>query len=93
MYYVLSKNPDPYPPNITNYLASIRTKAGAASTWQDTNYDVYDNSAETGDWMRTSKPDLESVINAGIRVLIFDGTRYTPSQLISTLTYPVNRRC
>ncbi|KAF7974316.1 hypothetical protein HWV62_12482 [Athelia sp. TMB] len=73
VYYVPSKNPDSYPPDITNYLASIKTKVGAASTWQETNDDVYDNFEETGDWMRTSKPDLESVINSGVRVLIFDG--------------------
>lgn len=34
---------------------------------------MYNNFADTGDWMRSSKPDLESVINSGVRVLIFDG--------------------
>lgn len=38
-----------------------------------TNTDVYSNFAATGDWMRTSKPDLENVINSGVRTLIFDG--------------------
>jgi hypothetical protein len=27
----------------------------------------------TGDWMRSSLPDLELVINSGVRVLIYDG--------------------
>lgn len=73
VYYVPSMNPDSYPPDITDYLASIANKVGAASTWQETNNDVYDNFESTGDWMRTSKPDLEAVINAGVRTLIFDG--------------------
>ncbi|KAF9063318.1 serine carboxypeptidase [Rhodocollybia butyracea] len=70
---VLATNPDPYPPDLTSYLNKIGTEAGAESTWQETNINVYDNFAATGDWMRTSSPDLESVINAGIRVTIYDG--------------------
>jgi len=35
--------------------------------------DVYNNFAATGDWMRTSRPDLEKVINAGVRTVIYDG--------------------
>lgn len=89
MYYVPSKNPDSYPPDITNYLASIKTKAGAASTWQETNDDVYDNFAATGDWMRTSKPDLEAVINAGVRVLIFDGMGSSASILSTNSLTPI----
>jgi carboxypeptidase C (cathepsin A) len=73
VYYVLSENPDPYPPNITNYLASITSKVGARTAWKMTNYDVYDNFATTGDWMRTKKPYLESVINAGVRTVLFTG--------------------
>jgi len=85
---VPTKNPDPYPPDLTNYLKSIATKAGAETTWQETNEDVYSNFAATGeapiafltreqvvylftrllsgDWMRNSRPDLETVINAGV---------------------------
>ncbi|KAJ7655893.1 serine carboxypeptidase [Mycena rosella] len=55
------------------YLASIRTKIGGEVTWQETNDDVYDNFAATGDWMRSSLPDLELVINSGVRVLVYDG--------------------
>ncbi|KAF8887447.1 serine carboxypeptidase [Gymnopilus junonius] len=73
VYYVLTQNPDPYPPDLTNYLASIAKKAGAESTWQETNDQVYSNFAATGDWMRSSLPDLEKVINAGVRTIVYDG--------------------
>ncbi|KAJ7075065.1 serine carboxypeptidase [Mycena belliarum] len=73
VYYVPSGSDDPYPPDISSYLASIRTKVGGEVTWQETNGQVYDNFATTGDWMRSSLPDLELVINSGVRVLIYDG--------------------
>ncbi|KAJ7025919.1 serine carboxypeptidase [Mycena alexandri] len=73
VYYVPSGSDDPYPPDITSYLNSIRTKIGAEVTWQETNLDVYDNFAATGDWMRSSLPDLELVVNSGVRVTIYDG--------------------
>lgn len=34
-----------------------------------------------GDWMRTSSPDLETVIDAGVRVVIYDGDAVSPSVL------------
>ncbi|KAK7052186.1 carboxypeptidase [Favolaschia claudopus] len=73
MYYVPSGSPDPYPADISPYLASIQDKIGAEVTWQQTNLDVYDNFADTGDWMRSSLPDLELVINSGVRTLIYTG--------------------
>lgn len=75
MYYVLSENPDSYPPDLTPYLndSSITSAIGAESTWQETNYDVYTNFGDTGDWMRNSAPDLATVINAGVRTIVFDG--------------------
>ncbi|PFH50862.1 hypothetical protein AMATHDRAFT_75331 [Amanita thiersii Skay4041] len=73
VYYVLSKDPDPYPPSITHYLNGIASQIGAESTWEETNSSVYSNFADTGDWMRNSRPDLETVINANIRTIIFDG--------------------
>ncbi|KAJ7655896.1 Alpha/Beta hydrolase protein [Mycena rosella] len=39
----------------------------------DSNFDVYNNFADTGDWMRTSLPDLEFVIDSGVRMLVYDG--------------------
>ncbi|KAJ7652545.1 serine carboxypeptidase [Mycena rosella] len=73
VYYVLSGKNDTYPPDLTSYLASVRTKIGGEVTWQQSNLNVYDNFAEAGDWMRTSLPDLESVIDSGVRVVIYDG--------------------
>ncbi|KAJ7598714.1 serine carboxypeptidase [Mycena floridula] len=73
VYYVPTANPDPYPPALDSYLASIRTKVGAEVTWQESNDNVYSNFAATGDWMRNSRPNLETVINAGVRVIVYDG--------------------
>ncbi|KAJ7733030.1 serine carboxypeptidase [Mycena metata] len=73
VYYVPSGSDDPYPPDITSYLASIADTIGAEVDWQMTNDDVYNNFAETGDWMRSQLPALESVVDAGIRVLIYNG--------------------
>ncbi|OSD05930.1 serine carboxypeptidase [Trametes coccinea BRFM310] len=74
-YYILSETPDPYPPDLTPYLndTSLMKKIGAESTWQMTSDDVYFNFADTGDWMRNSRPLLEKVINAGVRTVIYDG--------------------
>ncbi|KAF8875302.1 serine carboxypeptidase [Infundibulicybe gibba] len=73
VYYVPTANPDPYPPDITNYLRSVASKIGAEATWQETNDNVYNNFAATGDWMRNSRPNLETVINAGVRTIVYDG--------------------
>jgi len=51
----------------------VTFKIGAQSTWQETNRDVYNDFAATGDWMRSSLPDLEAVINAGVRTCIYAG--------------------
>lgn len=73
VYYVLTENPDPYPPDITNYLNSIASAVGAESTWRESSELIYENFAVAGDWMRNSRPDLESVIDAGVRTVIYDG--------------------
>ncbi|KAH9480108.1 Carboxypeptidase S1 [Psilocybe cubensis] len=70
VYYVPTRNPDPYPPDLTNYLASIASKIGAEATWEETNENVYSNFAATG---KNSRPDLETVINAGVRTIVYDG--------------------
>lgn len=75
VYYVLEKDPDAYPPDATDFLTNktfVRV-IGAEASWQETNYDVYTNFADTGDWMRNSRPDLEFVINSGVRTIVFDG--------------------
>lgn len=46
---------------------------GAESTWVMSSDDIYFNFADTGDWMRTSRPLLEKVIDAGVRTVIYDG--------------------
>ena len=60
-----------YPPDLTSYLTSsnITSKIGAESTWQQTNLNVYNNFAQTGDWMTNSRLDLQTVIDAGVRNL------------------------
>ncbi|KAF9258401.1 serine carboxypeptidase [Marasmius fiardii PR-910] len=73
VYYILARDPDPYPPAITSYLNSIRTRVGAEVTFTESNDNVYNNFARTGDWMRNSRPNLETVINAGVRVIVYDG--------------------
>ena len=75
MYYVPTANPDPYPPALDQYLNSpaVTSKIGSQSTWQETNDVVYQNFAATGDWIRSSLPDLEAVIDAGVRTVIYDG--------------------
>jgi Serine carboxypeptidase len=75
VYYVPTPTPDPYPPPLDSYInnPSVTSKIGSQSTWQEVNLDVYDNFAATGDWMRTSLPDLENVINEGVRTVIYVG--------------------
>jgi carboxypeptidase C (cathepsin A) len=72
---VPTENPDPYPPPLDKYLNSqaVTSKIGSHTNWEEVNTDVYNNFAATGDWMRTSLPDLEKVINAGVRTIIYDG--------------------
>jgi hypothetical protein len=59
-------NPDPYPPDFEQYLASIKQKIGAESDWQMTNMDVYGHFAANGDWMRNFGPVLQRVIDTGV---------------------------
>ena len=75
VYYVPTENPDPYPPDLTSFLSdsNLTSKIGAESDWEETNTRVYSNFAETGDWMHNSRPNLEAVINAGVRTLVYDG--------------------
>lgn len=75
VYYVLARNPDPYPPDLTSYLtnSSLMSQIGAESVWEETSDQVYNNFAQTGDWMHNSAPDLETVIESGVRTLIYVG--------------------
>ncbi|KAL0577151.1 hypothetical protein V5O48_004827 [Marasmius crinis-equi] len=73
VYYVPTESPDFYPPNIGGYLGTVQSKIGAQGLWIKSNTIVYNNFAATGDWMRNSRPDLEKVIDSGVRVIIYDG--------------------
>ncbi|KAI0751671.1 alpha/beta-hydrolase [Daedaleopsis nitida] len=75
VYYILAQNPDPYPPDFTTWINSkaVTSKIGAESTWVESSDTVYENFARTGDWMHNSRPDLEKVIDAGVRTIVYDG--------------------
>jgi carboxypeptidase C (cathepsin A) len=73
VYYVPTRNPDPYPPDFSDFLSSVASKIGAESTYTESSSAIYNNFASTGDWMRNSRPNLETVINAGVRTVIYDG--------------------
>jgi carboxypeptidase C (cathepsin A) len=72
---VPTANPDPYPPPLEPYLDSpdITSKIGSRNTWHTISYNVYDRFASTGDWMRSSRSNLEMVINSGVRTVLYDG--------------------
>ena len=86
VYYVLAENPDPYPPDLTPYLTSsaVTSKIGAEATWQETSDTVYYNVADTGDWMHNSRPDLETVIDAGVRTIVYDGDARSPEAFVAS---------
>lgn len=75
VYYVLADDTDPFPPDFTNFInnATLRSLIGAEVTWTESSNTVYNNFARTGDWMTNSRPHLETVINAGVRTIIYDG--------------------
>ncbi|KAJ7596121.1 serine carboxypeptidase [Mycena floridula] len=73
-YYVQSLLSDvEYPPDFTDYLASVQTTIGAEKTWAESNIFVYLTFAASGDWMRNARQDLETVITAGVRTIIYAG--------------------
>ncbi|KAF7308955.1 Carboxypeptidase [Mycena kentingensis (nom. inval.)] len=73
VYDVRSGSNDPYPPDFTTWINAQRTKIGAEVAWVDSSNAVYNNFASTGDWMRTQLPNLDVVINAGVRTHLFNG--------------------
>jgi len=75
VYYVPTANPHTYPPKLKPYLQSsaVTSKIGSQSTWSAIDYEVYFQFAATGDWMRSSSPNLEIVINSGVRTVVYDG--------------------
>ncbi|KAN0107695.1 carboxypeptidase S1 [Russula decolorans] len=75
VYYVPTANPDPYPPPLEPYLQSsaVTSKIGSQSTWEESNLEVYLQFSATGDSARSSLPNLEMVINSGVRTVVYDG--------------------
>ncbi|KAH8826231.1 alpha/beta-hydrolase [Flagelloscypha sp. PMI_526] len=73
VYYVLTANPDPYPPSFATWLNSVRTQIGAEVSWTSNNGTVYNNIVSAGDWMFNSADELATVINAGIKTLVYCG--------------------
>ena len=67
--------PDPYPPKLEPYLKdpAVTSKIGAQSKWAENNRAVFNQFSKTGDWIRSSKSNLELVINSGVRTVIYDG--------------------
>ena len=53
----------------------MTSKIGSKSTvtWTETNWGVNGQFAATGDWMRSARPALEEVIDAGVRTVIYAG--------------------
>ncbi|KAG6854377.1 hypothetical protein C0991_007368 [Blastosporella zonata] len=49
VYYVPTRSPDPYPPNITGYLASIAPQIGAEKIWEQSNFDIYASFTQAGE--------------------------------------------
>lgn len=95
-YYVLTTNPDPDPPTLPDtYLGSktLLKQIGAESTWQGTNDDVPSNFAATGDWMHNARPNLERVINAGVRTIVYDGDVVRSRPVVVVLTAVLTRGC
>ncbi|KAF9523016.1 serine carboxypeptidase [Crepidotus variabilis] len=74
-YYIAHEEPDPYPPKANKFLndASFKKQIGAEGNYTARSKTVGSNFKKTGDWMRNLRPDLEYVINSGVRTLLFDG--------------------
>ncbi|GAA98536.1 uncharacterized protein L969DRAFT_95229 [Mixia osmundae IAM 14324] len=77
VYFYALPSTDPYPADLTPLLtnSTFMASIGATSTWQQSSSPVYSNFARTGDWMYNSSPQLQTVINAGVRVHVFSGDR------------------
>lgn len=74
MYDVRQQNPDPYPPEYyVDYLqtSSIQTKIGAAVKYQECPDAPYEKFANTGDDSRTWLPQLGTLANSKLRILIW----------------------
>ncbi|KAG9031380.1 hypothetical protein FRB95_002811 [Tulasnella sp. JGI-2019a] len=76
VYDVRQQNPDPYPPEYyVTYLQSstIQTKIGAAVTYAECPDAPYEKFANTGDDSRTWLPQLSTLANSKMKILIWAG--------------------
>jgi hypothetical protein len=73
VFYVLTENPDRYPPDFTDYINSVNASIGAETIWGNSGDVIFSNFAKTGDLIKSTAPALEKVINAGIRTVLYDG--------------------
>ncbi|KAI0326943.1 serine carboxypeptidase [Cubamyces sp. BRFM 1775] len=71
--YILAKSPDAYPPDITAYInnTALRSKIGADVAWEIVDRGVL--AAFESEWSQNARPTLESVINDGLRTVLYDG--------------------
>jgi len=74
-YYVIDPNDKHRLPNIEGLLSDNATldKIGAKSHFVISSEDVFNNFWETGDFMYSFVENLETVIDAGVSTLIYDG--------------------
>lgn len=74
-YYVPTTSPDSYPAKASHLLnkTSFKKLIGADGNYTAHSTKVSDNFLSTGDWMRNYRPDLEYIIDHGVRTLLFDG--------------------
>jgi carboxypeptidase C (cathepsin A) len=72
---VPTENPDPYPPQLATYLNStaVTSKIGSQSPSVVINFNILNQFSSTGDWMRSKRSNLEMVIDAGVRTVLYDG--------------------
>ncbi|PFH47152.1 hypothetical protein AMATHDRAFT_152834 [Amanita thiersii Skay4041] len=73
MYYILAKQPNPYPANITNFTNNIAPIIGGQKKFSPGSTEIVAKFFASGDWMRNFRPDLETTIKAGVRTLIYAG--------------------
>ncbi|KAI8457990.1 serine carboxypeptidase [Phakopsora pachyrhizi] len=77
VYDVRSPSPPIYPPNLTVILNEPRLKSQIGVpinfNWSEGNDEVFGNFLTTGDGARSTVKELEEIVNAGIRTLIYAG--------------------
>jgi len=73
--YVPALKNDPFPPRLETYLRdpTVTSAIGSMTTWFEESGNVNFQFSLTGDWMRTTLPVLEQVIDADVRTVIYAG--------------------